>query len=57
MIGQPVSEPPCWTALAVEWMEEQLIELVLLTSYYHAVSFLTNAFRIEQEPYGRMFPS
>jgi 4-carboxymuconolactone decarboxylase len=46
-----------WTALAAEWTEEQLIELVLLTGYYHAVSFLTNAFRIEAEPYGRKFPA
>jgi 4-carboxymuconolactone decarboxylase len=42
-----------WTALAAEWTEEQLIELVQLTGYYHTVSFLTNAFRIEAEPYGR----
>ena len=42
-----------WTALAAEWTEEQLIELVQLTGYYHMVSFLTNAFRIEAEPYGR----
>ncbi len=46
-----------WTALAAEWAEAQLIELVLLTGYYHAVAFLTNAFRIEAEPYGRRFPA
>jgi 4-carboxymuconolactone decarboxylase len=45
-----------WSALAASWSEEQLIELVLLAGYYHAVSFLTNAFRIEAEPYGRKLP-
>ena len=48
---------PLWSELAAEWSEEQLIELVLLAGYYHAVSFLTNAFRIETEAYGKAFPA
>jgi 4-carboxymuconolactone decarboxylase len=47
---------PLWQALAEDWSSEQLIELVLLAGYYHTVSFLTNAFRIEDEAYGAAFP-
>ena len=47
---------PLWQTLTEEWSGEQLIELVLLAGYYHTVSFLTNAFQIEAEPYGALFP-
>lgn len=45
-----------WTALRVEWTEEQLIELVALTGFYHLISFVTNALRIPLEVYGARFP-
>jgi len=45
-----------WTALRVEWTEEQVIELVALVGSYHLISFVTNALRISPEPYGARFP-
>ncbi len=45
-----------WTALQAEWTDEQLIELVALTGFYHLISFLTNALRIPLESYGARFP-
>jgi hypothetical protein len=47
---------PLWQALAEAWSGEQLIELILLAGYYHTVSYLTNAFQIEAEPYAAPFP-
>ena len=44
-----------WTALAAEWSEQQLIELVVLAGYYHLISFATNALRVPLEPYGVPF--
>ena len=41
-----------WAALRAHWSEEQLIELVALTGFYHLISFATNALRIPLEPYG-----
>ena len=38
-----------WTALKAEFSDEQLIELVVLTGFYHAVSFVTNALAIPLE--------
>jgi alkylhydroperoxidase family enzyme len=46
-----------WTALAREWSPEQLVELVVLAGYYHAISFATNAFRLPLEPFGARFPA
>ncbi len=45
-----------WTALKTEFSEEQLIELVVLTGFYHTVSFVTNAFAVPREAYGVRFP-
>jgi len=38
-------------------VEEQLIELVGLASFYHLISFVTNALRVPLEPYGARFPA
>lgn len=46
-----------WTALAREWSPEQLVELVVLAGYYHAISFATNALRLPREPFGARFPA
>ena len=40
-----------WTELAAAYREDQLVELVALAGYYHAISFVTNAFRIPPEPF------
>ncbi|HXA98259.1 MAG TPA: carboxymuconolactone decarboxylase family protein [Candidatus Dormibacteraeota bacterium] len=46
-----------WAALRREWSEEQLIELVALTGFYHLISFVTNALRVPLEAYGARFPT
>ena len=40
-----------WAELAAAYTPEQLVELVVLAGYYHAISFVTNAFRIPNEPF------
>jgi alkylhydroperoxidase family enzyme len=44
-----------WAELALAWSPEQLVELVALAGYYHAISFVTNAFRLPLEPFGARF--
>ena len=53
--GAQVSDE-LWTALQAQWSDEQLIELVALTGFYHLISFVTNALRIPLESYGARFP-
>jgi 4-carboxymuconolactone decarboxylase len=38
-----------WPAPKAEFGDEQLIELIVLTGFYHAVSFVTNALRLPLE--------
>ena len=38
-----------WTALKTEFSDEQLIEFVVLTGFYHTISFVTNALAIPLE--------
>lgn len=45
-----------WESLAAEFAPEQLLELIALAGYYHTISFLTNALRVELEPYAPRFP-
>ncbi len=40
-----------WTELTAHYDEEQLVELVMLAGLYHAVSFVVNAFRVENETF------
>jgi alkylhydroperoxidase family enzyme len=47
---------PLWAELAREWSEEQLVELVVLTGFYHTISFVVNAFRVEAEDGAPGFP-
>ncbi len=44
-----------WSALAAQWTPEQLVELVVLAGYYHAIAFATNALRIPLEPFATRF--
>jgi alkylhydroperoxidase family enzyme len=46
-----------WARLKGEFSDEQLLELIVLTGFYHTVSFLTNALRLPLEPYAARFPS
>jgi 4-carboxymuconolactone decarboxylase len=45
-----------WQALAAEWSEQQLLELLILAGWYHAVSYLVNGVRMECEPWTPRFP-
>jgi alkylhydroperoxidase family enzyme len=38
-----------WPALKTEFTDEQLLELIVLTGFYHTVSFVTNALRLPLE--------
>lgn len=46
-----------WAELAREFCDEQLIEFVMLTGFYHMVSFVVNATRLPSEPYAARFPA
>lgn len=45
-----------WHSLAETWTTEQLIELICICGMYHAVSFTTNATRMELETDAARFP-
>ena len=45
-----------WSELKAEFSDEQLLELVMLTGFYHMVSFTVNALRLEPEVYAARFP-
>ncbi|MFP2927708.1 carboxymuconolactone decarboxylase family protein [Pyxidicoccus sp. 3LG] len=45
-----------WAELAKEWTPAQLLELLVLAGYYHAISFVTNALRLPLEPFAARFP-
>ncbi len=45
-----------WQALAAQWSEEQLLELLVLAGWYHAVAYLANGVRLELEPWAARFP-
>jgi alkylhydroperoxidase family enzyme len=44
-----------WAELVAGWSPEQLVELVVLAGYYHAIAFATNALRLPLEPFGARF--
>ena len=46
-----------WASLKAAFADEQLIELVMLAGFYHAVSFTLNAFRVPLEPSAPRFPA
>ena len=46
-----------WQALRQHWDAAQLVELVVLTGFYHSISFATNALGVEPESYGARFPN
>jgi hypothetical protein len=45
-----------WDGLGAHFSVEQLLELIALTGYYHTISFMTNAIRIDLEPDAARFP-
>ncbi|OGB27531.1 MAG: carboxymuconolactone decarboxylase [Burkholderiales bacterium RIFCSPLOWO2_02_FULL_57_36] len=44
-----------WDKLMQFYTEEQALELIVLVGYYHTISFVTNALRIELESYAPRF--
>ncbi len=46
-----------WDALERAFSDEQRIELIVLTGFYHMVSFVTNALRLPLEPGAADFPA
>ena len=50
-------DDPLWAALRREFSEEQLIELIVLTGFYHMVSFVTNGLHLPLEDGAARFPA
>ena len=46
-----------WEALAAEWSESQLLELVVCAGWYRLIGQVINAARIELEPWAERFPA
>ena len=49
--------PALWDDLARCWSPAQLVELLVLTGFYHTVSFVVNGLDIELEELAERFPS
>ena len=45
-----------WRAVAAEWTQEQILELLILAGWYHAVSYAVNGARLEPESWAARFP-
>jgi len=45
-----------WRALAAEWQQAQILELLILTGWYHSVAYLVNGVRLDPEPWAARFP-
>ena len=46
-----------WRRVAAEFGPAQIVELLVLAGFYHTVSYVTNALRIELEPGAPRFPA
>ncbi len=46
-----------WSALAGEFRDAQLIELIMLAGAYHMISFLTNGLKLPAESFAAGFPA
>ena len=44
-----------WQELEASFATEQLLELIALAGYYRTISYMTNACRVELEPYAARF--
>lgn len=44
-----------WERLAGHWSEAQLVELLMLAGWYHAISYVCNAARVPLESWGARF--
>ena len=46
-----------WAALDAHWTQPQLLELLLVVGWYHAIAFLLNGCRVEREEWAATFPT
>jgi alkylhydroperoxidase family enzyme len=46
-----------WHELSSVFAAEQILEFLMLTGFYHMVSFIANATRLPPEPYAAQFPA
>lgn len=46
-----------WSELQQLWSPEQLLDLMLLAGWYHAICFIANGAQVEQEEWGARFPA
>jgi alkylhydroperoxidase family enzyme len=45
-----------WEQLAAGWSIAQMLEVIIIVGWYHLISFVANAVRVEQEPWAARFP-
>lgn len=45
-----------WAMLTKDYVDEALVELICVAGFYHAISYMTNACRIEGEVFAEPFP-
>ena len=50
-------EDALWESLKAEFTDEQVLELIVLIGFYHTVSFVTNALRLQPEQGAARFPA
>jgi alkylhydroperoxidase family enzyme len=46
-----------WRELEQRWSPEQLLDLMLLAGWYHAICFIANGAQVEREEWGARFPA
>jgi alkylhydroperoxidase family enzyme len=46
-----------WVALAARWSTAQLIELLVLSGWYHAIAYVANGARVAPEPWAPPMPA
>jgi alkylhydroperoxidase family enzyme len=46
-----------WASMVARWSSEELMNLVVLAGWYHAISFIANAARVPLEEFGLRFPN
>ena len=46
-----------WAALAQEWTQPQILELLLIAGWYHAISYVANGARVAHEEWALRFPA
>jgi 4-carboxymuconolactone decarboxylase len=48
---------PLWDELRTQWSVPELLELLLVAGWYHAISYLANGARVALEDWGARFPA